>query len=460
MLHLSAYYEATSLRVSRDHSIPLTPFHHSSLTLCFLHKFNSTLEFCPKDTKHALRLEKRRMYNYCAYDLLFLHFGTSNEVLDYLSEVGSKLVDQRHLCSVLAIIIPNIFTMWVVIYLICISVHGARLIALKELMEMEEKLVRKNRVLFKSKLAVGSWWQSSCNENKVATCLHVLAENSSQCPQAMTFRRINSVANRHLSLAHWNCIAKFSSTEKFIIGKLQFGWSSARTYGCDSYGEVAVPNKLNLVILMIIEDHGSSYEETQWLRCERWTDSGYSSPGVGKCSIKRHFPALVRRAFCISSITILTTQSILPLFCFVAKILSLEDELSSDSEMGTERTFFSKFLNKSQSLVVFMYKGPKYLSPNSSDSREHQLKEANHPRRFWWEPEVFIAKWWRRNYYLELQMLMVRKEMEHMGMPKSPRMENVTNFVEVDPTVASLCEMDLGKREGKISSHLLCWWTR
>ncbi|CBI26610.3 unnamed protein product, partial [Vitis vinifera] len=102
---------STSLRVSRDHSIPLTPFHHSSLTLCFLHKFNSTLEFCPKDTKHALRLEKRRMYNYCAYDLLFLHFGTSNEVLDYLSE----------------------------------------------LMEMEEKLVRKNRVLFKSKLAVGSW---------------------------------------------------------------------------------------------------------------------------------------------------------------------------------------------------------------------------------------------------------------------------------------------------------------
>ena len=57
---------------------------------------------------------------------------------------------------------------------------------------------------------------------------------------------------------------------------------------------------------------------------------------------------------------------------------------------------------------------------------------------------------------MELQMLMVRKEMEHMGMAKSPRMENVTNFVEVDPTVASLCEMDLGKREGKISSHLLC----
>uniref|UniRef100_F6HEN5 Uncharacterized protein n=1 Tax=Vitis vinifera TaxID=29760 RepID=F6HEN5_VITVI len=27
----------------------------------------------------------------------------------------------------------------------------------RHLMEMEEKLVRKNRVLFKSKLAVGSW---------------------------------------------------------------------------------------------------------------------------------------------------------------------------------------------------------------------------------------------------------------------------------------------------------------
>lgn len=33
-------------------------------------------------------------------DLLFLHFGTSNEVLDHLSETGSRLVARRHLCSI------------------------------------------------------------------------------------------------------------------------------------------------------------------------------------------------------------------------------------------------------------------------------------------------------------------------------------------------------------------------
>ena len=66
------------------------------------------------------------MYRNCAYDLLFLHFGTSSEVLDHLSGVGSELVDQRHLCSVPAITVPNIFTLQsrVVISLIHISVHG------------------------------------------------------------------------------------------------------------------------------------------------------------------------------------------------------------------------------------------------------------------------------------------------------------------------------------------------
>ncbi|XP_004494840.1 bifunctional fucokinase/GDP-fucose pyrophosphorylase [Cicer arietinum] len=46
------------------------------------------------------RLGKQRMFSYCAYDLLFLHFGTSNEVLDHLSGVGSELVGRRHLCSI------------------------------------------------------------------------------------------------------------------------------------------------------------------------------------------------------------------------------------------------------------------------------------------------------------------------------------------------------------------------
>ncbi|KAI5423750.1 hypothetical protein KIW84_030108 [Lathyrus oleraceus] len=46
------------------------------------------------------KLGSRRMFSYCAYDLLFLHFGTSNEVLDHLSGVGSDLVGRRHLCSI------------------------------------------------------------------------------------------------------------------------------------------------------------------------------------------------------------------------------------------------------------------------------------------------------------------------------------------------------------------------
>ena len=41
---------------------------------------------------------------------------------------------------------------------------------------------------------LSSWWQSSCNEKEVATCLHFLVENSSHCPQAITFRKINSEA--------------------------------------------------------------------------------------------------------------------------------------------------------------------------------------------------------------------------------------------------------------------------
>ncbi|ESW19329.1 hypothetical protein PHAVU_006G115200 [Phaseolus vulgaris] len=46
------------------------------------------------------KLGNRKMFSYCAYDLLFLHFGTSNEVLDHLSGFGSELVGRRHLCSI------------------------------------------------------------------------------------------------------------------------------------------------------------------------------------------------------------------------------------------------------------------------------------------------------------------------------------------------------------------------
>ncbi|CAN1309419.1 Bifunctional fucokinase/fucose pyrophosphorylase, partial [Linum perenne] len=45
-------------------------------------------------------LGRQRMFSCCAYDLLFLHFGTSSEVLDHFSRASSELVGRRHLCSI------------------------------------------------------------------------------------------------------------------------------------------------------------------------------------------------------------------------------------------------------------------------------------------------------------------------------------------------------------------------
>lgn len=61
------------------------------------------------------RLGKQKMYSYCAYDLLFLHFGTSSEVLDHLSGADSGLVGRRHLCSVPATTVSDIAASAVVI---------------------------------------------------------------------------------------------------------------------------------------------------------------------------------------------------------------------------------------------------------------------------------------------------------------------------------------------------------
>ncbi|PON39024.1 4-diphosphocytidyl-2C-methyl-D-erythritol kinase [Trema orientale] len=54
------------------------------------------------------RLGRQKMFSYCAYDLLFLHFGTSSEVLDHLSGSGSGLVGRRHLCSIPATNVSDI----------------------------------------------------------------------------------------------------------------------------------------------------------------------------------------------------------------------------------------------------------------------------------------------------------------------------------------------------------------
>lgn len=53
-------------------------------------------------------LGKQKMFSYCAYDLLFLHFGTSSEVLDHLNGTGSALVGRRHLCSIPATTVSDI----------------------------------------------------------------------------------------------------------------------------------------------------------------------------------------------------------------------------------------------------------------------------------------------------------------------------------------------------------------
>lgn len=45
-------------------------------------------------------LGRQKMFSYCAYDLSFLHFGTSSEVLDHLSGTDSGLVGRRHLCYI------------------------------------------------------------------------------------------------------------------------------------------------------------------------------------------------------------------------------------------------------------------------------------------------------------------------------------------------------------------------
>ncbi|KAK8941426.1 Bifunctional fucokinase/fucose pyrophosphorylase [Platanthera zijinensis] len=42
----------------------------------------------------------QKMFSYCAYDLSFLHFGTSSEVLDHLSGTDSGIVGRRHLCYI------------------------------------------------------------------------------------------------------------------------------------------------------------------------------------------------------------------------------------------------------------------------------------------------------------------------------------------------------------------------
>ncbi|KAL6575618.1 hypothetical protein OROHE_000995 [Orobanche hederae] len=66
------------------------------------------LKLRPLGGELVTALGKQKMFSYCAYDLLFLHFGTSSEVLDHLNSTGSGLVGRRHLCSIPATTVSDI----------------------------------------------------------------------------------------------------------------------------------------------------------------------------------------------------------------------------------------------------------------------------------------------------------------------------------------------------------------
>eukprot|EP01018_Ginkgo_biloba_P012713 Gb_11899 [translate_table: standard] len=54
----------------------------------------------PLGLKLLNALGGQKLFTYCAYDLLFLHFGTSSEILDHLGEGHAGRVGRRHLSSI------------------------------------------------------------------------------------------------------------------------------------------------------------------------------------------------------------------------------------------------------------------------------------------------------------------------------------------------------------------------
>ncbi|KAK4847646.1 hypothetical protein QYF36_004266 [Acer negundo] len=66
------------------------------------------LKLRPLGEELVSKLGKQRMFSYCAYELSFLHFGTSSEVLDHLSGDALGIVGRRHLCSIPATTVSDI----------------------------------------------------------------------------------------------------------------------------------------------------------------------------------------------------------------------------------------------------------------------------------------------------------------------------------------------------------------
>ncbi|XP_074273217.1 bifunctional fucokinase/GDP-fucose pyrophosphorylase isoform X2 [Silene latifolia] len=73
---------------------------YEDLVAAWVPKKHEWLKKRPLGTELLNKLGIEQMFSYCANELLFLHFGTSSEVLDHLSGTDSGLVGRRHLCSI------------------------------------------------------------------------------------------------------------------------------------------------------------------------------------------------------------------------------------------------------------------------------------------------------------------------------------------------------------------------
>ncbi|KAL9229015.1 hypothetical protein vseg_004533 [Gypsophila vaccaria] len=73
---------------------------YEDLVAAWVPKRHEWLKTRPLGTELLNKLGNEQMFSYCANELLFLHFGTSSEVLDHLCGRDSGLVGRRHLCSI------------------------------------------------------------------------------------------------------------------------------------------------------------------------------------------------------------------------------------------------------------------------------------------------------------------------------------------------------------------------
>ncbi|XP_038977769.1 bifunctional fucokinase/fucose pyrophosphorylase [Phoenix dactylifera] len=73
---------------------------YEDLVAAFVPAKHEWLKLHPLGKELTSALGSQKMFSFCAYDLSFLHFGTSIEVLDHLGGSNSGLVGRRHLCSI------------------------------------------------------------------------------------------------------------------------------------------------------------------------------------------------------------------------------------------------------------------------------------------------------------------------------------------------------------------------